>query len=124
MTKPRLLPDRELFGILGSIPDRSALQSNWNKYFMNNKIDAFLDNYPTTKENIHERLSEMFHFDRRGYIVGGSLQKEVIPFLDSIDDSVKEEGANIISNKNGVLTGRFVKDISPQILYEYFLTLQ
>lgn len=109
MTRPRMNPDRQLFGVIGSVADVSALKRHWNAYFEDNGIDAFMDSYPTQKEELPERLSEMFHFDRRGYIVGKPLQEAVIPLLDAVDPSAREEGSvDTVVNDNGVLTGHYL----------------
>ena len=110
MAKPRDNPNRELFGIIGSIENISAVKKKWNAFFLKEGIDAFLDSYPTKEAEIPERLSEMYHFDRRGYIVGKPLQLAIIPLLDVVDESVKEEGSvDTVVNSNGVLTGYCVR---------------
>ena len=101
MTKPRTSTTRELFGILGSHPDASVLQSSWNAYFAENGIDAFMDKYATTEENLPERLSEMFHFDRRGYIVAPKLQEAIVPLLDD----ASAERVDTVWNDGGILHG-------------------
>ena len=74
-------------------------------------MDAFMDYYPTKEGNLTERLSEMFHFDRRGYIVGKSLQKAIISLLDGLDTSASEEGSvDTVVNEEGVLIGYFCGD--------------
>ncbi|MBU0766206.1 hypothetical protein KKF55_00235 [Patescibacteria group bacterium] len=114
MTRPRLSTTRELYGIIGKIPDSGKLQSEWNKFFEKEGIDAFMDKYPTTVETLPERLSEMFHFDRRAYIVGDKLQEAIIPLLDQIDELAIEKGrVNLVLNIGGVLTGRNLKVIAP-----------
>lgn len=111
MTKPRDNPNRELFGVLGSLKNTSAEKKWWNARFAEEGIDAFLDYYPTKEEELPERLSEMFHFDRRGYIVADSLQKAIVPLLDSLDESAKKGGkASVITNKGGILIGAFEHD--------------
>ncbi|MCB9808422.1 hypothetical protein H6770_04170 [Candidatus Peribacteria bacterium] len=96
---------RQLFGIVGSVDDVSAMKREWNAYFAKQEMDAFMDSYPTKEEELPERLSEMFHFDRRGYIVGKSLQKAIIPLLDSLDSSVGEGSVDTVTNTDGVLNG-------------------
>lgn len=99
-------PDRQLFGLLGSFPDTSEQKQYWNAYFESKGLDAFLDHYPCTEAEIPERLSEMFHFDRKGYIVGKPLQEAIISYLDRRDPSVEGEGrASLIVNDGGVLIG-------------------
>ncbi|MDA1208483.1 MAG: hypothetical protein O2904_00430 [bacterium] len=108
MTKTRTSPDRELYGILGTFPDVSRLQSHWNTYFDKCNIDAFINKYPTTVSTIPERLSEMFHFDRRMYFIGPSLRLCICQYLDGID--CPEEHINCVVNIGGVFYGRCVDD--------------
>lgn len=109
MTRPRTSPHRELLGIIGKISDAGALQARWNAYFEKEGIDAFMDRYPTKEKELPERLSEMFHFDRRLYIVGGPLQEVVIPLLDALDSSAEEKGrVDTIVNEEGVMRGFFL----------------
>lgn len=106
MTKPRTSPSRELFGLLGSHPDQSRILSDWNRKFENDGIDAFMDRYPTKPAELPERLSEMFHFDRRGYIIGLYLQEAIIPLLDELDPSVRDRVDTVV-NRGGVMVGYF-----------------
>jgi len=92
--------DREIYGIIGTIENSSEIRSKWNAYFEDTGIDAFIDKYPTTIETLPERLSEMFHFDRRAYVVGDNLQEAVIPLLDKSESKV-----NLIINDGGVMKG-------------------
>lgn len=111
MTKPRTNPDRLLFGIIGKVDDISSEKKWWNAQFLQKGLDAFMDSYPTKLAEIPERLSEMFHFDRRGYIVGKPLQEAIIPLLDHLDSSVEGEGrVDFILNAGGVFTGFAGKD--------------
>jgi shikimate 5-dehydrogenase len=113
MTKPRTAPDREIYGLLGSEPDASRILKRWNAYFVEKGMDAFMDKYPTKESELPERLSEMFHFDRRAYIVGFSLQEAIKSHLDSLDSSVEKKGegrVNVLRNRGGVLQGFFVSD--------------
>ncbi|MDA0376680.1 MAG: hypothetical protein O3A80_05255 [bacterium] len=117
MTKPRTNPDRELFGIIGKVDDISAEKKWWNARFLQEGKDAFMDSYPTKEQELPERLSEMFHFDRRGYIVGKPLQEAIIPLLDALDSSVglalnpsEASGAgegrvDFVLNTGGIMTG-------------------
>ncbi|HBU09530.1 MAG TPA: hypothetical protein DEB30_01875 [Candidatus Peribacter riflensis] len=89
MTKPRPSPHRELYGIIGHVPDASRILKQWNAAFRERGIDASLDVYPTTEKNLPERLSEMFHFDRRGYLVGNDLSKVIIPLLDRVEPAAR-----------------------------------
>ena len=111
MTKPRINPDRELFGIIGKVNDISAQKKWWNARFKEEGKDAFMDSYPTKEREIPERLSEMFHFDRRGYIVGKPLQEAIIPLLDHIGTSAEGEGrVDFVANTGGVMTGYFLQN--------------
>ena len=106
MTKPRINPDRELYGILGKFPDASAVQKEWNAHFAGQGIDAFMDRYPTTVDQLPERLSEMFHFDRRMYLVGHELNEVIVPLLDTVTEAAAKEGkVHLIINAGGVLAG-------------------
>ena len=108
MTNPRINPTRELFGILGSLDNVSDEMSWWNRQFVQKGLDAALSRYPTQTTELPERLSEMFHFDRRGYIVGKGLTEAIIPLLDSIDASAMEEGSvDTVLNRGGIMTGFF-----------------
>ncbi|MBM3230743.1 hypothetical protein FJZ28_00265 [Candidatus Peregrinibacteria bacterium] len=108
MTRSRSNPDKLLFGILGSVPEASDVLASWNAYFRTHSIDASIDRYPCTEATIPERLSEMFHFDRRGYIVGLPLQKAIIRYLDRLDSSATEEGSvDTVLNDHGCLLGYF-----------------
>ena len=108
MTNPRTNPDRELMGILGSLDNTSEVMSWWNAEFLRLGMDAALSRYPTEVDTLPERLSEMFHFDRRGYIVGKGLQEAIVPLLDHIDESAVGKGTvDTVHNAGGVMTGYF-----------------
>ena len=63
-----------------------------------------MSRYEGTLENLPEVLSEMYLFDRRGYIVGSALQKAIIPLLDQLDSSVKQK-VDTVWNRGGCLMG-------------------
>lgn len=105
MTKPRLSTQREIYGLLGSFPNVSELLKQWNDDFRSRGIDVTMEHYPTTEKNLPERLSEMYHFDRRLYIVAIPLQKAIIPFLDLLSPAARRRGVQIVINDNGVLKG-------------------
>ncbi|HAI98476.1 TPA: hypothetical protein DCL30_02940 [Candidatus Peribacteria bacterium] len=107
VTKPRTSPHRELYGILGTVPDVRGVLRKWNAYFRLQGMDAFMDRYPATARQLPERLSEMFHFDRRLYIVGKSLQKVILPLLDGVDSFAKG-GVDCVVNEGGILRGYWV----------------
>ena len=112
MTKPRTSTHRELYGLIGSIPDVSNVLKVWNAYFREEGIDAVMNLYPTTVKNLPERLSEMFHFDRRAYIVGKNLSKAIIPLLDKVESAARRRGVTWVENEGGVLIGRSRAEIS------------
>lgn len=106
MTRPRTSVSRELYGIIGSVPDAAQVQKEWNRHFAREGIDATMNIYPTTKENLPERLSEMFHFDRRAYIVGKDLSRAIAPLLDVVDATTRRRGVGLVWNEGGVLIGK------------------
>ena len=111
MTKPRISVTRELMGILGNVPHSSTLQKKWNAYFLKEGIDAFVDKYPTTPQLIPKRLSEMFHFDRRWYIVSSELSQAILEYMDQLDTSASSSGRiNFVLNKNGIFIGYFLEE--------------
>jgi len=68
-----------------------------------------MDRYTTTEEELPNRLSEMFHFDRRlALVIGENLQCALPPLLDGLDASVQEGRVDTILNRGGVLTGFFL----------------
>jgi len=111
MTKPRNSVQRELYGILGSYPQAGKDMAWWNASFSKQGIDAWMSKYPTTVKTLPERLSEMFHFDRRAYIVSPALEKAVLSSLDRLEESAKAEGrVNTILNEKGVFVGAFLTE--------------
>jgi shikimate 5-dehydrogenase len=106
MTRPRKNSERELYGLIGSVPDAANVQKEWNRRFAEQGMDATINLYPTTKANLPERLSEMFHFDRRGYIVGKDLSRVIIPLLDEVEPAARRRGVTWVENRGGVLVGR------------------
>jgi len=124
MTKPRKNTGRELYGIIGAVPHASKLLKEWNAFFAEEGMDATMNVYPTTRANLPERLSEMFHFDRRAYIVGNNLSKAIIPLLDRVEPEarrrprtsrgapVRGKGVGWVENEGGVLIGRSGAEIS------------
>ncbi|PIR53776.1 hypothetical protein COU75_04325 [Candidatus Peregrinibacteria bacterium CG10_big_fil_rev_8_21_14_0_10_42_8] len=105
------MESRELFGIIGSLERVSEHMKWWNAEFVSKGLDAVMSRYQTEENALPERLSEMFHFDRRGYIVGFKLQEAIIPLLDNVDASAVEEGrVDTIVNTGGVMTGYFCNE--------------
>jgi len=98
-------PHRELYGIIGHVPGASAILKEWNAAFREKGVDASMDLYPTTAQNLPERLSEMFHFDRRGYLVGEDLAEAIIPLLDRVEPQARGRGVKFVWNDGGVLVG-------------------
>ena len=109
MTKPRTAPARELFGLLGKVPDAPGVQAEWNRFFAARGMDAFMGRYLATPEQLPERLSEMFHFDRRLYLIGADLQRAIVPLLDASDAA----RADAVCNCGGVLRGMFLGTTDP-----------
>lgn len=105
MTKPRTSVTREICGILGKVPNASKILKEWNAYFREYGMDATMELYPATIANLPERLSEMYHFDRRFYIVAQSLQKAIIPLLDSVSDDARRRGVTVVMNHQGIFNG-------------------
>lgn len=65
-----------------------------------------MDRYPCTLHTIPERLSEMVHFDRRGYIVELALQERIVPYMDVLDAMAQASGrVDTIVHYDGVITG-------------------
>jgi shikimate 5-dehydrogenase len=106
MTKPRVSTERILLGVLGSSADSSAILREWNSYLRSAGIDGSMDRYPCSEKTIPERMSEMVHFDRRGYIVAPALQTAMLSAMDTLDSSaIQSHKVDTIINDNGVLTG-------------------
>ena len=109
MTKPRISLHREICGLLGRFPDRAARLRRWNEWFSREGIDAVMESYPATAAELPERFSEMFHFDRRFYLVGKKLEKAVLPLLDELDEAARtKRRVNVVINKGGVLHGALI----------------
>lgn len=105
MTKPRTSPHRELYGFIGTAAEARPILKAWNARFREEGTDASMDFYPTTEQNLPERLSEMFHFDRRAYVVGRALRKAILPLLDAVERAGQGRGVGVIMNDGGVLRG-------------------
>jgi len=69
-----------------------------------------MERYTASVATLPERLSEMFHFDRRLYLVSPSLQAAVLPFLDVVESGGKQNEVSVIVNRNGVLHGYWIGD--------------
>ena len=110
-------PTRELYGILGKMDNSSAILREWNSYFREQGMDASMERYPASTENLPERLSEMFHFDRRLYLVSDALGEAIIPLLDAVD-ALAQNKVNVVVNKNGIMTGYYKESPSPLTLIE------
>jgi hypothetical protein len=106
MTKSRISSTRVLLGVLGKSSKSSEILREWNRFLREQGIDGSMDRYPCTAITLPERLSEMLHFDRRGYIVAESLQKIMKDFMDRLDSSSREHNAvDTIVNDRGIFTG-------------------
>ncbi|MDD4628473.1 MAG: hypothetical protein PHE68_03720 [Candidatus Peribacteraceae bacterium] len=108
MTKPRSSTTRELYGLIGSVSHSSQVLKEWNSFFAQKGMDATMNIYPTTEANLPERLSEMFHFDRRAYLVGKDLSRAIIPLLDRVEPAARKNGVTWVENDGGVLIGKAV----------------
>ncbi len=82
----------------------------WNQAFSHGKNSAFFDCYRTkTIADLELRLSEMFHLERRGYVIADDFSVTIIPLLDIIDASAKNAGrVDTVVNRGGVLSGAYV----------------
>jgi hypothetical protein len=93
---------RLVLGYVGpSVP--AGLRKHWNQLLAQRGVDAFFDAYPArTREDLQQKLSEMFLLERRGYIVDPSLQ----PFLHELLDETPGQGSvDTVLNDAGVLRG-------------------
>lgn len=89
--------------------DSSQILRYFNQRFSAEQLDAYMAKYPCGVGELPERLSEMFHFDRRGYVVGSQLQQDIMPLLDVLDGGATKEGrVDTVVNNSGVLGGYFV----------------
>jgi hypothetical protein len=78
---------------------------------MKKGIDGFFDFYPTfTALDLEQRLSEMFHLERRAYLISPSLQSLVLSLLDHIIS----QPVDTVINVGGVLTGYALTDLSDE----------
>jgi shikimate 5-dehydrogenase len=91
-------------------------RKRWNALFREEGIDAFFDCYKASSvSDLELRLAEMFHLERRGYLVVPSLQVLIIPLLDQLDVSVAGEGrVDTVVNNGGVLCGYCMGDWNDQ----------
>lgn len=111
MTKSRISTTRVLLGVLGASSQTSKILREWNRMLREEKIDGSMDRYPCTAVTLPERLSEMLHFDRRGYIIIPALHQPILPLMDILDTSAKKRGAvDTVVNNGGVLTGHWTND--------------
>lgn len=111
MTKPRTSVTREIYGILGTMKGASAELQKWNGLFRKESKDAVLVKYSASVSQLPERLSEMFHFDRRAYFVSGNLQESILMHMDTLEASAtKNKRVNTVLNQDGVLTGAYLSD--------------
>jgi len=104
MTRPAMSTGRILLGVLGKIENLSSVRSAFDKFINNNELDVSFDYYATKPGELHERLSEMWHHDRRGYVLADDLQAAIIPLLDTIEG----DKVNVIVNDNGTIIGKWL----------------
>lgn len=111
-----------VFGLLAPRLDR-GIRKQWNDLIREQGIDGFFDFYRTKdRSDLELRLSEMFHLERRGYIVDPALQTLVVPLLDRIDASSQKSGrVDTVVNERGVLAGYFCPTLDPCPLIDLFL---
>lgn len=111
-----------VFGLLSARCTGRA-RAVWNLLLREQGIDGFFDFYPTSGEReLTLRLAEMFHLDRRAYVLSGPLQDIVRPLLDRMDSSVTDEKAvDTIINTGGVLVGFHIGDLPPTQQLHYWL---
>lgn len=58
------------------------------------------------KQCLHVRLAEMDLHHRFAYIIHEPFQQTIIPLLDVLDSSAKEQGSvNVVFNEEGILKG-------------------
>ncbi len=93
---------RFVIGYLGAKAPQGG-RKFWNALFQERGIDAFCDSYPTlTRDDVQQRLSEMFLLERRGYMIAPELQ----PYLPELLDAMPEQGSvDTVVNDGGVLKG-------------------
>lgn len=111
MTKSRTSTTRILLGVLGKSANSAKILREWNHFLREQGINGSMDRYPCSTATLPERLSEMLHFDRRGYIVATPLQQCVAGCMDRLDASAEAQNAvDTIVNDGGVLTGFWTED--------------
>lgn len=118
------MPPRTVCGLLAPRCIGSA-RKYWNALFRKQGIDAFFDWYKaSTIQDLELRLAEMFHLDRRGYIIAPALQEMILPLLDQIDPSAAEKGSvDTVVNENGVLVGFRMGDWNEEEVADRMLKL-
>ena len=108
---------RTIVGFIGA-KNTVDLRKEWNDRFLAEGRDAFFDFYRTEPQDLELRLSEMFHLQRRGYIVSEELCELVIPLLDRVDTADKK--VDVIVNDGGVLVGKWLRGDSRLIHEAWF----
>ncbi|OGJ62000.1 hypothetical protein A3C37_00670 [Candidatus Peribacteria bacterium RIFCSPHIGHO2_02_FULL_53_20] len=120
MTKSRISSSRLLLGVLGKSSKSSLILREWNRFLREQGIDGSMDRYPCTESMLPERLSEMLHFDRRGYIVTESLHSSIAALMDRLDPSAEErKSVDTVVNDGGMLIGYWTAedDLSRRALW-------
>jgi shikimate 5-dehydrogenase len=95
---------RILLGVLGKVENLSSIRSHFDLFINKQQLDVSFDYYQTKPSELHERLSEMWHHDRRGYLLAEQLQQAIIPLLDEC----KYERVNVIVNNKGRMIGAWL----------------
>ncbi len=104
MTRPNMNTGRILLGVLGKVENLSSIRSHFDLFINKQQLDVSFDYYQTKPSELHERLSEMWHHDRRGYLLAEQLQQAIIPLLDEC----KYERVNVIVNNKGRMIGAWL----------------
>ncbi len=110
-----------LLGVLGASSQSSKILREWNRMLREESIDGSMDRYPCTALTLPERLSEMLHFDRRGYIIIPALHQPILPLMDILDASAQKRGAvDTVVNDGGVLKGYWTDNNNDQRISVWF----
>lgn len=89
--------------------------------FRSRGIQAIVESFSARHDaELQLRLSEMFLWERRAYILGTSLRRSVLPFLDRVLLPLSADGGvDIVLNCGGVLCGASISSASPPCLSEH-----
>ncbi len=81
----------------------------WDAWIAKRHLDAGVTHYPTSVALLPERMSEMFHFDRRAYLLHPSLGQAIFPLLDVIHAEGDAAPVDLVVNRGGVFHGYTVQ---------------